>query len=55
MFKDILKKKKLDEDKENVELEKNDLLALFIAAVSVFLPVLILIFLFIAFLVWLMF
>lgn len=51
----ILKKKELDEDKKNVQFEKNDFLAIMIALSSYMLPVLFGIFLFIALIVWVLF
>lgn len=54
-LKTILAKKELDEDKKNIELEKGDILAMFIALGSVMFPVLILVFLFIAVIVWVLF
>lgn len=54
-LKNILKRRKLDQKKEDIDLEKNDFLAILIAAASVFLPVLIVVFVLIALLVWLMF
>ena len=49
------KKKEMDEDKKDVKLEKNDLPAMLIAAVSVILPILLLFFLGIALLIWLLY
>jgi hypothetical protein len=54
-FNDRFKRKELDEDKKNIEFEKGDFLALFIAAGSIFIPVLLLIFMSIALLVWIIF
>lgn len=54
-FKEGFKRKELDEDKKNIEFEKGDFLALFIAAGSVMIPVLLLIFMSIALLVWILF
>lgn len=54
-LKDNFKRKELDEDKKNIEFEKGDFLALFIAASSVMLPVLFMIFMFIAFMVWIIY
>jgi uncharacterized membrane protein YqjE len=53
--KDVLKKKELDPDKADVELEKGDFLALFIAASMTMLPVLIGIFALFALLTWIIF
>lgn len=50
-FKSNFKKLELDEDKKNIEFEKGDFLALVLAAGSVMIPVVILIFIFIALLV----
>lgn len=54
-LKELLAKKELDEDKKDVEFEKGDFLALAIAAGSVFIPVVILIFAAIALLIWILF
>lgn len=54
-LKEILKRKELDEDKRDIEFEKGDFLALCIAAGSIMLPVLILIFALIALLVFIIF
>ena len=51
----ILKKKELDEDKKDVQFEKNDFLAIMIALSSYMIPVLIGFFLFIALIVWVLF
>lgn len=51
----ILKKKELDQDKQEVQFEKNDFLAIMIALSSYMIPVLIGIFLFIALIVWVLF
>jgi len=53
--KNILKKKQLDPDKVDVEFEKGDFLALFIAASMTILPVLIGIFALFALLTWIIF
>lgn len=53
--KDVLRKKELDPDKTDVELEKGDFLALFIAASMTMLPVLIGIFALFALLTWIIF
>jgi hypothetical protein len=54
-FKEGFKRKELDEDKKNIEFEKGDFLALLIAAGSVMIPILLLIFLSIAIMVWILF
>jgi hypothetical protein len=51
----ILKKKELDEDKKDVQFEKNDFLAIMIALSSYMIPVLAGFFLFIAIIVWVLF
>jgi hypothetical protein len=51
----ILRKVELDEDKKDVQFEKNDFLAIMIALSSYMIPVMIGIFLFIALIVWVMF
>lgn len=53
-LRDGFKEKELD-DKKDVKLEKNDLPAMLIAAVSVILPILLLFFLGIALLIWLLY
>ncbi|MDF2839695.1 MAG: hypothetical protein K0Q99_466 [Clostridia bacterium] len=53
--KGALIKKEIAEDKQNLEFEKGDFLALLIAAASVMFPVLLLIFAAIALLVWIIF
>jgi hypothetical protein len=54
-FRDILAAKELDESKKDVEFEKGDFLAIFIALASTMFPVLIGIFALIALLVWIIF
>ncbi|MDN5352856.1 MAG: hypothetical protein PWQ12_1777 [Clostridiales bacterium] len=54
-IKDILKKKELDPDKRDVELEKGDFLAIMIAAALTMFPVLIGIFALFGFLAWVLF
>jgi len=54
-MKDVLEKKELDEDKKDVELEKGDFLAIFIALSFYVVPVLIGIFGLIALIVWFLF
>lgn len=54
-LKDGFKKKELDEDKRDIEFEKGDFLALFIAACSVYGPVLLFIFMLIALIIWILF
>ncbi|MFH2116363.1 MAG: hypothetical protein ABIJ86_17815 [Spirochaetota bacterium] len=51
----ILRKVELDEDKKDVQFEKNDFLAIMMALSSYMVPVLIGFFLFIAVIVWLLF
>ncbi|MDX9958017.1 MAG: hypothetical protein RBT68_06195 [Spirochaetia bacterium] len=51
----ILKKKELDDDKKDVQFEKNDFLAIMIALSSYMIPVLAGFFLFIAIIVWVLF
>lgn len=53
--KEVLKKKELDRDKVDVELERGDFLALFIAAAMTMFPVLIGIFAFFGLLAWIIF
>lgn len=53
--KEILKKKELDPEKYDVELEKGDFLALFIAASMTMFPVLIGIFALFGLITWIMF
>ncbi|MBM7562453.1 hypothetical protein [Fusibacter tunisiensis] len=53
--KEILKKKELDPEKYDVELEKGDFLALLIAAAMTMLPVLIGIFALFGLLTWIIF
>lgn len=58
MFKkarDILRKKELDEDKKDVELEKGDFLAIVIALSYYMIPALIGVFALIALIVWILF
>lgn len=58
MFKkarEVFKKQELDEDKKDVELERGDFLAIFIALSYYMIPALIGIFGFIALLVWFIF
>ncbi len=52
-LKNFLNKKELDEDKKDVELEKGDFLAMMIALSFYLIPALIGVFLFFAFLIWL--
>lgn len=54
-IKQILKKKELDPDKEGIELEKNDFLAILIALSSYMWPVLLGFFLIIALMIWVLF
>lgn len=54
-FKETFKKKQLDPDKKDVELEKGDFLALMIAAGITMLPVLIGIFVLFGLIAWIMF
>jgi hypothetical protein len=54
-MKEILKKKELDEDKKDIQFEKNDFLAIMIALSSYMIPVLFGFFLLIALMVWVMF
>lgn len=54
-FKETFKKKQLDPDKRDVELEKGDFLALMIAAGITMLPVLIGIFVLFGLIAWIMF
>ncbi len=51
----ILRKVELDEDKKDVQFEKNDFLAIMIALSSYMIPVLLGFFLFIAIIVWVLF
>ncbi len=51
----ILRKVELDEDKKDVQFEKNDFLAIMIALSSYMIPVLLGFFLLIALIVWVMF
>ena len=58
MIKEIIqgfKKKELDEDKKDIEFEKNDFLAMMIAISIYLIPILIGFILFIALIIWLMF
>jgi len=54
-LRDMLTKKEINSDKKNIEFEKGDFLALFIAAASFMFPVLLLTFLFVALIVWIIF
>lgn len=54
-LKKILAKRELDEDKRDVELEKNDFLAIAIALGSIMFPVLIAAFAIIGLFVWIIF
>ncbi len=54
-FKEVMSKKELDDDKRDVELERGDFLALFIAASMTMFPVMIGIFAFFGLIAWLLF
>lgn len=54
-LKDDFRKKELNEDKKNIEFEKGDFLALLIAAVSVYGPVLIIAFAIVAIIITVLF
>lgn len=54
-LREMLTRKELDDDKKNVEFEKNDLLALAIAAGSFMFPALLMIFMLIALIVLIVF
>lgn len=54
-LKDIQTKEEIDQLKKTVRLEKNDVLAMFMAAISVFLPFVLLFFGILFFFSWLLF
>lgn len=54
-LKDMLAKKEITVDEKSAELEKGDFLALLIAAASFMLPVFLLVFLFFALIIWIIF
>ncbi len=54
-FKEVMSKKELDDDKRDVELERGDFFALFIAMAMTMFPVMIGIFAFFGLIAWLLF
>lgn len=52
-IKELLKKKEIDPDKQDVEFEKGDLLAIFIAAMMTLFPVFLAVIAFFGLLTWL--